>query len=258
MAKEAETAQSVPRQPRAPNRHDSREVWLRAATNELRPFFTMHGYQLPENIRFAVAFTSQGKKGKAAGEAWHSKASADDHYEIIIRSDFSDPSEILGILIAKLIHTLLPPEAKHGKDYRAIAVRLGLEGPMRHARPGPALRDRLNDLSATLGPIPHGKLDHSFGFVGRPGKQRTRMLKAECRGPGCGYVVRVTSKWVRDVGPPGCPKHGPMFCEIPEEEEEALAEDESGNAASATAGPGNESAVHPASSPLEPGVNVPE
>ena len=36
------------------NYHNTREAWLRAATNELRPFFQRCGYELPQNIRFAM------------------------------------------------------------------------------------------------------------------------------------------------------------------------------------------------------------
>jgi len=45
---------------RSTNDHSSRESYLRAATNELRPYFTKLGLTLPEKIRFAVAFTSHG------------------------------------------------------------------------------------------------------------------------------------------------------------------------------------------------------
>ena len=122
--------------PRSTNDHNSRESYLRAATNELRPYFAKHGLILPEKIRFAVAFTSHGKKGKVAGECWHAGASDDGHHEIIIRADFADPAEVLGILVHELVHAALPPDAKHGKEFREAALKIGLEGQMRHAMPG--------------------------------------------------------------------------------------------------------------------------
>ena len=42
------------------NAYTTRESWLRAATNELRPYFEKLGYKLPENIKFALAFTCGG------------------------------------------------------------------------------------------------------------------------------------------------------------------------------------------------------
>jgi SprT-like family len=202
--------------PRSTNDHNSRESYLRAATNELRPYFAKHGLILPEKIRFAIAFTSHGKKGKVAGECWHAGASDDGHHEIIIRADFADSAEVLGILAHELVHAALPPDVKHGKEFRDAALRIGLEGPMRHAMPGAVLKERLNELASSLGPFPHGRLNFDRVTLGgvaaadKPKKQGTRMLKAECLGPGCGYTVRVAARWIKECGPPHCPKHGSM------------------------------------------------
>ena len=49
------------------------------------------------------------------------------------------------------------------------------------------------------------------------------MLKAECEGKGCGYTVRITSKWAKELGA-HCPKHGAMTIHLPpndDEEDEA-------------------------------------
>jgi len=197
------------------NIHNTRESWLRSATNELRPYFEKLGYVLPEKIRYAIAFTSGGKRGRIAGECWHPAASEDQHYEIIIRADIADPVEVLGILIHELCHSILPPNVKHGKEFKAVATRVGLEGKMRHAIPGPVLRDRVHALAASLGPLPHAKLNFTVASDA-PKKQGTRYLKAEC-GAACGYTVRVTSKWAM-VGLPVCPvnaKHGKLLCDIP-------------------------------------------
>jgi len=202
--------------PRSTNDHNSRESYLRAATNELRPYFVKHGLILPDKIRFAIAFTSHGKKGKVAGECWHAGASDDGHHEIIIRADFADPAEVLGILVHELVHAALPPDVKHGKEFREAALRIGLEGPMRHAMPGAVLKERLNELASSLGLFPHARLNFDRVTLAgevvadRPKKQGTRMLKAECLGAGCGYTVRVAARWIKDCGPPHCPKHGAM------------------------------------------------
>lgn len=109
------------------NYHDTREAWLRAAANELRPFFERCGYELPQNIRFAIAFPSTGRKGKRVGECWHSSTSANSAYEIFLRADLFEPEHVLGVLIKELVHTLLPPDAGHGKEFRIAATRIGLE-----------------------------------------------------------------------------------------------------------------------------------
>jgi hypothetical protein len=201
---------------RTANDHNSRESYLCAATNELRPYFAKLGLPLPEKIRFAIAFTSHGKKGRVAGECWQAGASDDGHHEIIIRADFADPAEVIGILVHELVHAALPPDVKHGKEFREAALRIGLEGPMRHAMPGAVLKERLNELASSLGPFPHARLNFDrvtlAGVVAadKPKKQTTRMLKAECLGAGCGYTVRVAARWIKECGPPHCPQHGAM------------------------------------------------
>lgn len=206
------------------NVHTSRESWLRSGTEELRPFFEKLGYKLPEKIRHSIAFTSTGKRGQNAGECWHPEASEDQHFEIIIRADKSDPEDVLAELIHQLIHTLLPLEVKHGKEFKAIALRVGLEGKMRQATLGPVLRERVHALADLLGPLPHAKLNFN-GASDVPKKQGTRYLKAECSAA-CGYAVRITAKWAK-TGLPVCPidaSHGVLTCDIPDDSDDTDSE----------------------------------
>jgi hypothetical protein len=128
------------------------------------------------------------------------------------RADIAGPVEVLGVLVHELIHVVLPVDAGHGKLYKEAAIKIGLEGKMRHAMPSQLLQPRLVELAESLGPLPHARLNIERGRDNRPAdrpkKQRTRLLKAECEGDGCGYTVRVTAKWVDEVGPPHCPNHG--------------------------------------------------
>ena len=201
--------------------HDTRESWLRSATNDLNLLFEPLGFTLPQKIRHAIAFTSTGKRGQSQGECWHPPASADGHFEIIIRSDIADPVEVLSVLVHELIHTLLPPEIKHGKAFKEIARRIGLEGKMRKATPSVLLKERLNALADSLGPLPHAKLDFAAASD-VPRKQAARLLKAEC-GASCGYTIRIAAKWVK-AGLPICPvnaKHGTLVCPLPDDEDAA-------------------------------------
>src|SRR3954447_18905744 len=184
------------------NYHDTRESWLRAATAELRPYFEAQGYPLPDKIRFAIAFPSTGRKGNRVGECWHSSTSADEHFEIFIRADLSEPEKVLGVLVHELVHAVVPIDAKHGKKYRDVAVKIGLHGKMVQAMPGILLQRRLDDLVASLGPLPHARLAiergaDNRGPADRPKKQGTRMLKAECEVDGHGYIVRVAASHIR-------------------------------------------------------------
>ena len=132
----------------------------------------------------------------------------------------------------ELVHAALPPDAKHGKEFREAALRIGLEGPMRHAMPGAVLKERLNELAASLGPFPHARLNFDRvtlageAVADRPKKQGTRMLKAECLGAGCGYTVRVAAHWIKDCGPPHCAKHGAMRVPLAQDSTAADGEEE--------------------------------
>ena len=207
------------------NAHDTRESWLRAAAHDLSSFFEICGYPIPQNIRYAIAFPSTGRRGPRVGECWHSSTSDDGNFEIIIRADIADPVEVLGVLTHELVHACVPADAGHGKVYREAALKLGLEGKMRHAMPGKLLNGRLVRLAESLGPLPHAKLNIERGrdnklSADQPKKQRTHLLKAECAGKGCGYTVRITSKWAKELGP-HCPKHGAMTVHFPRDDEEA-------------------------------------
>lgn len=199
----------------ASNVHDSRESWLKAGTDLLRPHFAECGYDLPNKMRFAIAFPSTGRHGKRVGELWHADTSADGTYELFIRADLDDPQQVLDVLAHELVHAVLPIDAGHGPKYKEAALKLGLVGQMRTAAPGPLLRPKLIEIADALGPLPHAALAiergrDNRGPVDRPKKQKARLLKAECADGECGYTVRITAKWVQDLGPPLCPKHGAM------------------------------------------------
>jgi hypothetical protein len=218
----------APNTPDASNTYDTREAWLRAAANKLRPYFESCGLMLPERIRYAIAFTSTGRRSKRVGECWAPATSDDASYEIFIRADIAEPVDVLGVLVKELVHTALPAGAGHGKLFRDAALKIGLQGPMRNAQPGVLLKARLVDLAATLGPLPHASLHIDQApltavavALDRPKKQRARMLKAVCGVDDCGFLVRVAAKPVMEIGPPHCPKHGAMTVEFSPEDDAA-------------------------------------
>ena len=163
-----------------PNDTQTRDLWLRHATDALRPLFETHGLPLPAEIRFAIAFTSSGRKGKRVGETWHDGATADRAFEIFLRADLAAPIDVLTVLVRQLVHAALPATDSHGKLYKAAANKIGLSGKMREAVPNPYLLERLERLVTELPPLPHAALNLDWKAMDKPRKQGTRMLKAEC------------------------------------------------------------------------------
>jgi hypothetical protein len=145
---------------------DTRDMWLGAATSELRIYFDTYGYILPTNMRFAVtvALTPKGKRSRARSECRH-PTSSNPFYRIIIRPDVDDPIDVLGLLVHELVHALLPPEAKHGKAFRNIALPIGLEVKRRETVPVPHLRRRLEAIAHIIGAFPLDKLNSSTNLI---------------------------------------------------------------------------------------------
>jgi hypothetical protein len=118
----------------------------------------------------------------------------------------------------------LPPTVKHGKQFRDIALLVGLQGKMRQTTPTLLLTEKLKAIAANLGTLPHAKLNFT-GASDVPKKQAKKWLKAEC-GASCGYSVRITSKWAK-IGLPACPvnsKHGLLVCDMPEDADDILSD----------------------------------
>jgi hypothetical protein len=184
------------------NTYETREGWLNAAVNNLRPHYAEAAFPLPDKIRAAIGFPSTGRKGKRIAECWDPSASGDGYVEIFIIASYQDPVEILGFLCHELAHAAAPKGAGHGPEFKKVALAVGLEGKMRQALPGLELKAQLFELAAKLGPIPHSILDINGGASDKPKKQTTRLVKCEC--PDCGYIVRTTQKWIDEKGAPWC------------------------------------------------------
>ncbi|NOG70471.1 hypothetical protein [Roseicella sp. DB1501] len=205
----------------SPNKHETREAWLKAAVDiGLRPWFEKNGHRLPHNIRYAQSFTSGGRKGKDRYETLYPEASADGSFEIIISSQQDDPIEVLEGLTHSGCHVVAGREHNGRFGDTALSVGLVKVNGLRETAAGPVLRERLNDLAETLGPLPHAKVDFDrikvkkSASADRPPKQEGRMRKAVCEAVmgdrQCGYTVRVARSHAKSPGPPHCPLHGAM------------------------------------------------
>ena len=99
---------------------DNRETWLNRVAVSMAPLFKALDTPLPSRIRVAIGFTSAGRKGKAIGECWDNRLSADGHFEIFIRPDLAHapdamPAQIAAILAHELVHAAVGIPAGHGK-----------------------------------------------------------------------------------------------------------------------------------------------
>nr|MDQ6900338.1 SprT-like domain-containing protein [Candidatus Dormibacteraeota bacterium] len=172
---------------------------------------------LPENLAVSCSWPS-GNPRTVIGECWVAEASSRGYVEVFISPVLDQVAGVQGVLVT-LRHELVHAAGRrgHGKDFRALAMELGLTGPMTATVASPELLDFINwTLLPQLGQYPHGAITDGGEILvppkpvilrpdDRPKKQSTRLLKAEC--PDCGYTIRLTKKWA-DLGLPTCPTDG--------------------------------------------------
>ena len=181
------------------SKHLTREGWLLAAVESLRPLFKQHGHAVPTDIQVSCGFASTGLRSHHIGQCWSRKSSGNGTNQIFISPVLHDAVEVLDTLTHELVHAVDDCQHKHGKEFKKIALSLGMKGPMRSADAGPELRQKLQALARTLGPYPHGPLKVSHRKVSHPPRP-----SAKC--PDCGYQVPMYKKFLA-YGPPLCPKH---------------------------------------------------
>lgn len=211
-----ETGEDIPDAPiERPNvLHAHRESWLHDVAQRLTGHLFEPEFSVPTNIRISCGFPSRngllGGKMLRSGECWGEERSADGHFEIFISPVIDDPLNVIGVLGHEMCHAVAGIAAKHGPDFKKVASHIGLEGKMTATTIGVEFKNYALDIIEAIGPYPMAKLDARKMSNGIK-KQGTRLLKAECAS--CGYTVRISQKWVDEVGTPHCPMHGEMYME---------------------------------------------
>ena len=214
------------------NEFDTAEAWLRGAVDGLRPDFEAIGKTLPPLIRCDFGFTSHGsKKTGVSGQYYEGGASTDGIPKLIIRCNTDDPVAILEAVVHQACHAAVGAQEGHGKAFREVALRMGLEPPMRTSKAGKRLSERLHALADDLGPFPNARLNFETRgpdgeekiVADKPEKQESRQRKVECLIDGCGYIVRASAQTLRR-GAPICPVHMKAMHHDPLPEEAAVQE----------------------------------
>lgn len=187
--------------------HTTRESWLLAAVEELRPIFAERiaalnatikdeakqlPAEVPAEIQISVGWTS-GKATTRTLGVCHSKASSDDVHSIFIAPTMESATQILGVLVHELVHAIDDCQHGHTGPFRRIAKAMGLEGQMTATTVGEGLEPVLAEIAARLGSYPHKRL-----VVAPKGAGSGRMVKVACSdGVLCDdYSFYTTRKWI--------------------------------------------------------------
>jgi hypothetical protein len=172
--------------------------------------FASHGAKIPDKIRLTCGFPSVrafSAKKQCLGQCWADANSADGHCEMMISPVLDDPMRVAGVLAHELVHATVGTQHGHKGPFAKLARAIGLEGKMTATTEGEAFKQALKPILEAVGPYPHAELSKKART-----KQGTRLLKLQCST--CAYTVRITRKWLDEVGPPACPTHGDDLKEV--------------------------------------------
>jgi hypothetical protein len=164
----------------------------RGSTREVRRGWLPNSGQGSHLHRLAEA----GGELRGDSECWSTEASSDGHSELFVSPGLTEGSRILDVLAHELVHATVGTAAGHKKPFKQCALAIGLQGPMRATTASPEFVVWTGMLIERIGPYPAGYL------TDQP-KQSTRLVKCECSV--CGYLARVSRKWLSLSGPPICP-----------------------------------------------------
>jgi hypothetical protein len=181
-----------------------RQHWVEHAVEALRAKFAAAGYTVPREIRVSIGWPKRAASCGAIGECWSTAASSDQHAEMFISPQLADGVQIVGVLAHELGHATVGAGHGHGPVFKRCALAIGLMGPMRATTPSAEFVTWAEKLFKRIGPYPSG-------FLTDTPKQGARLLKCECNT--CGYLARVTRKWISLAGPPVCPTDGVRMTE---------------------------------------------
>lgn len=179
-------------------KHKTREEWLLAAVDLIRPIFQAKGYTVPADCQVSCGFASTGLRSHHIGQCWSRKSSSDGRNQIFISPALVDAIEVLDTLVHELVHAIDDCAHKHGKEFKKIALKVGLEGQMRSAGAGAQLKSTLVELAKQLGPYPHGRLQVQHRKTISSPRPRAKCSE-------CGYTVPMLKRFL-EYGPPICPR----------------------------------------------------
>lgn len=187
--------------------HETRESWYKTAAERIeQQVFVPAGYIGLPKYRIGCG-GAVIKSKKYAAECFSRESSGDNTYEIFISPRFADPRNILLFIVHELCHVVAGTDAKHKKPFIEVMRAVGMVQPWKDSIAGGDLVSVLHLMLDKLGPFPHAPLIIEKGS----GEKGSRLIKTVC--PKCGYIARVTRKWLDEVGAPLCPADAVAFKE---------------------------------------------
>lgn len=172
------------------NTYTTREAWLHAAIDRMRPWFPAES-PVPDTIHVSIGLA---RNKRHIGVCYHKSASKDGNNHIFVCPTNESDLKILGVLLHELCHAAAPDDAKHGRPFIKIAKHVGLVKPWKSAFPDEATQKKIQAIMDEIGPSPHAQL--MVGVTGGVVKQPTRMKLFHCN---CEHPVKIRAAVQIDV-----------------------------------------------------------
>lgn len=181
--------------------YDTREQWLRAATEAMRPWLAEIGVVLPDSIATSVGFAKYGPP-RSIGQCWNPSSTPGGVTSVFICPTLSEPVKVLDVLLHELVHAGVGTEAGHKGLFVKAVRQLGLKGKptATYAEEGGALYAKLHELAVELGPYPHSPIIKS-GPKRAPGGGWVKLMSIQDEN----YIIRISPKAFKENGVPTDP-----------------------------------------------------
>ena len=192
----------------------TREEWLSEAYRLFSPRMTQHG-KLPKTVNIIISWPHGTKK--AIGECYPETCTKDKSTYITVSPALgNDIVQVLATLLHEMIHAI--DIKNHGKDFKKVALALGLTGKMRSTVAGEELAKELVEMAKTLGEFPHTVLNYRK-HKKDPKSPKGPLTLVSPVDPT--YTAYVSRKTYAERGGPLCPfSKKPMVPKDPKEAEE--------------------------------------
>ena len=182
--------------------------------------------QLIDDAKITYGAGNTGTRGVTYFGTWENGGGPDKPHSFVEICAFgeSDPVQIAGTTLHELAHVISGFEAGHGTGWKDTCRKVGLRvakaagqsycmayfspdirfqiAALKSPNDGRPIVTRLNGFTPKH-PRPCGAVIGVRGGKSRGTGSGSRLKKVACGS--CGYVARVTAKWIDQAGPPLCP-----------------------------------------------------